>query len=192
MRVSNDNNFEFFGKNIANEAGHIANMTNQLRAVLFDVRTKVLGYQGEHGISDLRKCPGCPRIWAKLEGCDGATTCGNRMSTSFDSRKGVMFRFVFSRNGGCLSIKRTGQRKIQSYNSKSAQHEGCGMSIMWSAMTPVAVPAEFNVIKDIGTDDIKLLPTNALRNFEIEFNQTMSRLSRLRSRISSLVRNMKI
>ena len=37
--------FDFMGLNAANEAGHIANLTNQLRVLLFDVRTEALAYQ---------------------------------------------------------------------------------------------------------------------------------------------------
>ena len=51
MRVSSENGFTFYGDNMMNEAGHIANMTNQLRAILFDVRTETLGYQRNHGVS---------------------------------------------------------------------------------------------------------------------------------------------
>ena len=51
QRVSEKNGFTFDGKNMMNEAGHIANMTNQLRAILFDIRTEVLGYQQSHGVT---------------------------------------------------------------------------------------------------------------------------------------------
>ena len=50
-RVSENNGFTFDGTNMMNEAGHIANMTNQLRAILFDIRTEVLGYQQSHGVT---------------------------------------------------------------------------------------------------------------------------------------------
>ena len=49
MRVSEQNGFSFEGTNMMDEAGHIANMTNQLRAILFDIRTEILGYQQNHG-----------------------------------------------------------------------------------------------------------------------------------------------
>ena len=51
MRVSEENGFLFEGTNMMNEAGHIANMTNQLRAILFDIRTEILGYQQNHGVT---------------------------------------------------------------------------------------------------------------------------------------------
>ena len=66
--VSEENGFTFYGENMMNEAGHIANMTNQLRAILFQVRTDILGHKKGHGISDLRRCPHCGLVWAKMEG----------------------------------------------------------------------------------------------------------------------------
>ena len=53
MRVSEENGFSFEGTNMMNEAGHIANMTNQLRAILFDIRTEILGYQQNHGVTGM-------------------------------------------------------------------------------------------------------------------------------------------
>ena len=38
-RVSGTNSFTFEGKKMANEAGHIASLTNQLKAILIDIRT---------------------------------------------------------------------------------------------------------------------------------------------------------
>merc|ERR1719310_927584 len=66
QRVSNTNSFTFYGSSAANEAGHIATLTNQLRAVLHDVRMMALGYQQDADIStdekSLRKCPHCGEI----------------------------------------------------------------------------------------------------------------------------------
>lgn len=33
----------------------------------------------------MRSCPHCNLVWIKVEGCDGATTCGNRTKSYFDS-----------------------------------------------------------------------------------------------------------
>ncbi len=38
-------NFTFLGENACNEAGHSANMTNQLKLVLYEVRTEAMAYQ---------------------------------------------------------------------------------------------------------------------------------------------------
>ena len=67
-RVSEENGFTFYGENMMNEAGHIASMTNQLRAIMFDIRTDVFEHQKGHGISDLRRCPHCGLVWAKIIG----------------------------------------------------------------------------------------------------------------------------
>ena len=85
-RMSKKNNFTFYGDGAANEAGHVANTVNQLRMMLYDIRTECLGYQSEHGVSELRKCPHCGLIWTKVEGCEGETTCGNRPSAVSDFR----------------------------------------------------------------------------------------------------------
>jgi len=76
-RVSEKNNFTFDGPEVEGQAGHIANMTNQLRKILYDVRIDSLKYHRSCD-SGFRKCPHCNVIWAKAEGCDGSTTCGNR------------------------------------------------------------------------------------------------------------------
>ena len=66
-RVSGTNSFTFKGKKMANEAGHIASLTNQLKAILIDIRTTTLEYQNDHGLSTLRRCPHCGLVWAKIE-----------------------------------------------------------------------------------------------------------------------------
>lgn len=64
--MSREANFTFLGEGSANEAGHIANMTNQLRAILHTIRIQALGYQSDHGANDLRQCPHCGLKWAKV------------------------------------------------------------------------------------------------------------------------------
>ena len=67
QRVANENNFTFDGAGAANEAGHIANMTKQLRAILFDIRMEtLLEGASDHGVNELRKCPNCGETWAKI------------------------------------------------------------------------------------------------------------------------------
>ena len=56
-RLSEKNNFTFYGDGAANEAGHVAKMVNHLRT--FDIRADCVGFQSEHGVSQLRKCPHC-------------------------------------------------------------------------------------------------------------------------------------
>ena len=57
-RLSEQNNFIFDGPQIASEAGHIANMTNQLRKVLSGVRIEAMKYHKDVD-TNFRKCPHC-------------------------------------------------------------------------------------------------------------------------------------
>ena len=172
QRMSETNNFTFEGDGAANEAGHIANMANQLRMVLYDIRTECLGYQSEHGVSELRKCPHCGIIWTKVEGCEGATTCGNRPSNVNDVRDPAYaelgtFSFRWREDGG-LSITKVSRKTVKSERSSRPQF-GCGKSINWKEMATVAVPSEFSETVKVGTSDIKMLPPTAT-NFEKELS----------------------
>ena len=95
-RLSESNDFSFSGgPGMANEAGHIANLTNQLREVLRFVRIAATEYHVDV-ITDFRKCPHCGEIWQKVEGCDGITECGKRPSGKFDVvSTGKMANFEF-------------------------------------------------------------------------------------------------
>ncbi len=136
-RMAAKMDFTFMGDNAENEAGHIANMVNQvflpvhyinyvlsflkcaclqLRMILFDVRTEALAYQSSHGVSQLRKCPHCGLIWTKIEGCDGATRCGERPSIGFDVRDpnyGILATFTFKVTRGKLNIFKSGSKKLK-------------------------------------------------------------------------------
>lgn len=171
-RMSKTNNFTFEGDGAANEAGHVANMVNQLRMVLYDIRTECLGYQSEHGVSELRKCPHCGTIWTKVEGCEGATTCGNRPSNVNDVRDPAYaqlgtfsFRWL---DDGRLSISKVSHKTVKSQRSSRPQF-GCGKSINWKEMATVAVPSEFSETVKVGTSDIKILPPTAT-NFQKELS----------------------
>jgi GTP-binding protein EngB required for normal cell division len=163
MRLSEKNNFTFYGDGAANEAGHVANMVNQLCTILYDVRAECVGFQIEHGVSELRKCPHCGLIWTKVEGrdCEGSTTCGNRPSTVNDIRNSafsVLATFSFEWIGNKLNITRGGNRIVNSQKSSSSTFVGCGKTITWNEMATVAVPYEFREAVKICTNDIKMLP----------------------------------
>jgi len=178
-RVSETNAFTFTGDDTANEAGHIANLTNQLRATLFEVRTKALGYQSQSGISDLRKCPHCGTVWAKLEGCDGMTTCGNK-PTGFDGRFNTLANFQFTYENGHLRIRRRGQRSASVATASSNGNAGCGKSIAWRDMAPVTVPPEFNVETVVTTDDLGLMPVAAKLAWEDLYDKVERKLGELK------------
>ena len=163
-RMSEKNKFTFDGDGAANEAGHVANMVNQLRMVLYDIRTECLGYQSEHGVSELRKCPYCSTIWTKVEGCEGDTTCGKRPSAVNDFRDSAYavlgtFSFRWLGNGN-LEITKSGGKTVKSEVSSSSGI-GCGNTINWKKMATVTVPSEFSETVKVGTSDIKVLPPTA-------------------------------
>ena len=63
-KVAEENNFSFIGESAINEAGHVANMTNQLRAVLYDIRMETMGYAKNSNINGrVRRCPHCAEVW---------------------------------------------------------------------------------------------------------------------------------
>ena len=94
--VSNENQFTFLNQQtMAYESAHIACLTNQLCRTLSRVRIDASMYHKEYD-TNFRKCPYCPAIWQKTEGCDGATTCGSRPSNKKDNWSGNMSSFNFS------------------------------------------------------------------------------------------------
>ena len=159
-------NFSFLGQNAANEAGHVANMTNQLRVILQAIRIEALSYQSDHGANDLRQCPHCGLLWAKVEGCDGGTTCGSIPATPNDLRDqsyGVMATFDFSwmkgnkAKKGKLNIRKNGTKKVKTQQRAHSRGLGCGASITWNAMRHAPVPPEF-MQGEITTEDVKDIP----------------------------------
>ena len=173
-RLSEKNDFTFYGDGAANEAGHVANMVNQLRTILFDIRVDCVGFQSEHGVSQLRKCPHCGLVWTKVEGCDGSTTCGNRPSNVNDLRDSafsVLATFSFQWIGDKLNIAKAGDKNVKSQRSSSSKFAGCGKTITWNEMATVAVPPEFSETVKICTNDVKMLPPVAS-----SFQQDLSNL----------------
>ena len=174
-RVSEENNFQFDGPEMANEAGHIANLTNQLKTVLLELRTRCLSFTSNHGVNELRKCPHCGLVWAKVVGCTGVTTCG-KLVNSIDVRKigkkgtGIMATFAFHwhEQREELVITRKGERHAQRHEAGS--RVGCGKDITWSSMALVDVPEAFCATHEVNVDDVASLPEDAApawdKNFE--------------------------
>merc|ERR1712014_304366 len=112
MNVSEENKFSFEGETMTKQLGHIANMTNQLAMILKELRTEALGYQADHGVNELRRCPHCNLIWAKVEGCNGQTTCGS-VPSRLDARDPnycILGTFSFRWDGRKLTITKGGQK----------------------------------------------------------------------------------
>lgn len=130
---------------VEQQCGYVAHMASQMRAELFAVRTVLAAYHAEAGVSVLRKCPhaGCGIVWGKWEGCEGATTCGNRPSMAKEYRNGVFIGFTFVRNGGLQVSETPGVRAQES--SKTGRGRGCGGTITWSAMEPVTSGPEWTM-----------------------------------------------
>ena len=168
QRMTESCGFNFFGEKASNEAGHIANMANQLRVALYDIRTECLKYQADQSASELRRCPHCGHVWARVEGCNSDTICGNRPSTVNDMRSSeyaVLSTFTFIWSDDSLDILRSGEKKVSS-NMDPNRHrdnpgEGCGKSITWTEMPKANVPPEFREAAKISTNDIKVVPPQA-------------------------------
>ena len=177
QRMSEKSGFNFMGEKAANEAGHVANMVNQLRVALYDIRTECLKYHYDQNASELRKCPHCGHVWAKVEGCEGETSCGNRPETVNDMRGSeyaVLSTYTFIWSGGSLRIEKSGEKKVSSTvdpnsHGKEDFGAGCGKPITWSEMAKADVPPEFCAATKISTDDIQVLPPEA-SNFQHELS----------------------
>jgi len=205
-RVSEKNNFTFDGPEVECQAGHIANMTNQLRKILYDVRIDAMKYH-KNLDSGFRKCPHCSTIWAKVEGCDGETTCGNRVSRKWDDWSGGItanFAFVWDMKYTRLHVKKrqlddvdgqsdnvdeklddrekqlkeriNKQRNWRNIKWDQGNARGCGKTITWSGMAPVPVPVEFQAV-EVSTDDVPLLEKKHLPKFREHFNLCLAKIS---------------
>eukprot|EP00091_Calanus_sinicus_P010803 TRINITY_DN24844_c0_g1_i1.p1 TRINITY_DN24844_c0_g1~~TRINITY_DN24844_c0_g1_i1.p1 ORF type:complete len:220 (-),score=53.69 TRINITY_DN24844_c0_g1_i1:88-747(-) len=168
-----------------NQAAHTSNLSNQMISELYKIRLETLGYQNSHGVSVLRKCPYCPCIWTKVEGCEGSTTCGSRPDTrEFRDptyKDMSTYSFSWNRSRKVLSINKTGTKSAQNYNANE-KGIGCGKSIDWSGMAPVDIPEEFNSTQQsLIMTDVPVLPEVAQN-----FNQSVD------GRIFNEMRKMKL
>ena len=161
-KIAEANDFTFYGKNADEEAGYIANMTNQMRLELYDLRVEAAGFQSAHGAGDARRCIYCNEVWIKVEGCDGVTTCGTRPTQMVDVRSyefAVLGTYSFRWTNRKLAISKHKQRQVQHkrYNSKI----GCNRSINWSEMPKVSLPEDLvRVIKPVRMDEVPILSSD--------------------------------
>lgn len=177
-RVAKKLGFTFYGEKMYNEAGHIANLANQMCATLLTIRLECLGLQKDHGITQLRRCPYCNEVWAKIVGCDGMTTCGNRVNQAEGT--GQMSNFSFSivppysisiREGGTLQKSRASA----SSSDEKLKGRGCGNNITWSEMAPVEVPDDFKVDgSQIKTEDISVANEPIQRGLTVLLDEKMN------------------
>jgi len=151
-----------------NQAAHTSNLSNQMISELYKIRLETLGFQNSHGVSVLRKCPYCPCIWTKVEGCEGSTICGSRPNTrEFRDptyKDMSTYSFSWNRSRKVLSISKTGTKSARNYKTNE-KGIGCGNSIDWSGMTPVNIPEEYNSTEQsLIMTDVPVLPEVA-QNF---------------------------
>ncbi|XP_066933366.1 uncharacterized protein [Clytia hemisphaerica] len=130
-------------------AGYVANMVNQLRAVIFDIRIEALKYHNNHGCSDLRECPVCGCVWAKVEGCDGWTTCGSIPTTVSDVNRDVFEMATF--NFKVVQVNQNEVKfEIMSNGKKNIKMDGLNATIDAAFDEAIAKMdlSEFQVIGD--------------------------------------------
>ena len=188
-RISNSNNFTFRNDStMAIEAGHIANLANQLREILRYVRIAAMDYH-KNVETDFRKCPYCGLVWHLVEGCEGNTRCGERpLDYKWDGKSALMatFEFFWVKADEILRIRRTGEinraQKLSRYFNQSPSRQsqqGCGNTIAWKDMKPVTVPQEFIPRKAITTDDVKLIPEQHTESWDKKFQKEIKGMSKL-------------
>lgn len=173
-RVSGALGFTFTGRDTAIQASHMANMANQMKGTLYEVRVMMLGQASLANVSLLKKCPFCGCVWMKTEGCDGMTTCGSVPSTG-DARVFEFATFTFDFTGGNLKVSQGGNRTLARRGSTSNSGAGCGRNITWSDMASVTVPESISQIQsDITTDDVHLLPAEARPSWQSTYETALA------------------
>ena len=188
--LSCNNNFSFTGgPGIANEAGHIANLTNQLRQVLRDVRIEAMKYHVDV-MTDFRKCPYCGEIWQKVGGCEGDTQCGNRPSGKLKSDQvgsGKMANFIFSWNKKFQELVTTKVSRVMkntetNCSATAEKQKGCGKTINWSKMAPVKVPSDYHAADPTSTKDVKPIPEEHRREWRKYYDRSLRQKGELQVR----------
>lgn len=183
-RFSHNNDFSFSGgPETANEAGHIANLTNQLRQILRYVRIEAMQYYVDVE-TDFRKCPHCGLIWQKIEVCQGDTICGQRPSKKlqYDRVNGrKMATFSFSWNEIFQKLfttkisrkERNGRRNMSIRSHTAGKHIGCGRTINWSRMASVKVSKGFYEADPTSTKDIKPIQKKLRETWDNHYQQNL-------------------
>lgn len=85
----------------------------------------------------IKRCPHCGLIWFKVEGCDGETTCGNQVSSFYDTCVGTAFNYVLKMIDGKRVVEKKPMKPNQLVEqdkntvSTSTKKVGCGRTIVW-------------------------------------------------------------
>eukprot|EP00116_Pleurobrachia_bachei_P004257 sb/3464519/ len=132
----------FSGPNGNTEAAHCAMLANRLRVIMFEIR-KLTAQHAQRSAVDARACNHCGFVWVKVEGCEGATICGNKsgdLPTPVDVRNTAFTtvgRFKFNWNSVKLLIERTNNTEVQLQVTAGKDKVGCGRTITWCNMPRV-------------------------------------------------------
>ena len=185
QRFSEKNNFTLYGPNMTSEAGHIANLSNQLLGFVQAVRMKTSAYLKDTA-ADFRKCPHCGLLWTKVEGCQGQTTCGARpyrekSDHAKDKDKMANFTFSWDEKSKRLSIRKNEKKSGCAFEATQKESpRGCLKPITWTEMEPVTdIPDEVKSCKDPYMGDLDQLPDNAKERFANKYNAGLDTLERL-------------
>ncbi|XP_055329761.1 uncharacterized protein LOC129582292 [Paramacrobiotus metropolitanus] len=111
----------------------------------------------------IKACPFCGLVWWKTEGCDGVTTCGNRVSTRFDFRPRAMFRYALKWINGELvhSKKAVARPSVGTAQApQSAVGKGCGRSITWSEIPKLNDEVLYKIFEVKTMDEVKSIMQN--------------------------------
>lgn len=138
-RLSAGNKFTFTeGPESASEAGHIENMTNQLRNAIGSVSAEAACYH-KRIIASTRKCPYCPAVWQEFS---TPRTCGSVTTDTSDNLEeglGQMSTFTFTWDfvNAKLIIEKVSKSEITADAENSNPEDlGCRNTIEWSLMAP--------------------------------------------------------
>ena len=171
-RLAEEHNFDFYGPSLANEAGHVANLSKQLEAALLEIRARCFERAPNH-TDEMRRCPYCGEVFVKISGCDNVT-CGADIGGGFDVRQGrgeslATYFFNWLRDTGRFEMRRRGVRGRQS-RARTQQPRGCGRSLNWASMPVVAPPPEMMAAHHVTTEDVPAIPPFALESWNSEFD----------------------
>lgn len=86
----------------------------------------------------IKRCPACKLVWVKVEGCDGATSCGNRCKSSDryknKSRPWYRFRFIKDSIRNVWSWTTNTEPPVSKEptpRTEESKIQGCGAKLIW-------------------------------------------------------------
>jgi hypothetical protein len=135
----------------------------------------------------IKQCPYCGIIWFKVEGCDGQTTCGNKVESPFDLLTKHFRRIRFLRVDGRISWTKSLLNeivaKVRSFVPKTRifyhQGAGCGKSIIWKDLPPLKDELILELFKVGSIEEVKkLIKDMDFQNVRKNYEKTIDILFR--------------